>query len=119
MRRNLANSASLHNPGSAAAAVIGELLPDSLHVKYSTHPVVTHAAQFQTQNVLPSGFSETNTRAGHVSRHGLRLREEVVVRRVHGKTVVDVKAGDAQFNQRAGAHLDGSSVGSGFVLLVI
>src|SRR5215472_2369348 len=119
MRRNLANSASLHNPGSAAAAVIGELLPRSLHVKHSAHAVMTHATQFQTQNVMPSRFGETNTQAVYVSRHGLRLREEMVVRGVHGKTVIDVQAGDAELNQRAGAHLDGSSVGSGFVLLVI
>ncbi len=119
MRRNLANSALLHNPGSAAAAVLGELLASSVHVKYSAHPVMTHPAQFQTQNVMPSRFSETNTQAVYVSRHRVRLREEMIVRGVHGKTVSDVKAGDAEFNQRTRGYLSGSSVGSGFVLLVI
>src|SRR5678816_2797581 len=100
MRRNLRVSTSLKSGVAVAGTGMRDLFSGSFDIKHPTHAVMPHTAQLQAENGVSPGLGKANPQTVHVSRHGLCLRNQMIVGRIHAEAVIDIETCDAEFHQR-------------------
>jgi len=74
--------------------------------KDAPHSVVSDAAVFQAQSQISARAVKAHKEAMDIARHRLRLTEQLAVGGIEAEAVIEIAAGDAEFNEGVRRHFD-------------